>query len=296
MRPILTSLALLAAPPALAEPPQVVTDIAPVHSLVSMVMGELGTPILLLDAAQDPHHVTLRPSQARALTDAAAVVWIGPALTPWLEKPVGTLSDSATIVTLMDAPGTTLIAAEDHDHAEDGHEDDHHDGTDPHAWLDPHNAALWLISITATLQALDPENSETYAVNARTASAAIDQAEADIAARLAPYRDARFVVAHDAFAYFAGRFGLDLGNAISASDAAPPSAARMAELHDALEGVTCGFREPQQNPAALDALLAGTEIPQAILDPLGTALAPGPELYPDLLRAMADNIAACAMK
>lgn len=296
MRPILTTLALLAAPPALAEPPQVVTDIAPVHSLVSMVMGELGEPILLLDAAQDPHHVTLRPSQARALADAAAVFWIGPALTPWLEKPVSTLSDSATIVTLMGLPGTTLIAAEDHGHDEDGHEDDHHDGTDPHAWLDPDNAALWLVAIATTLQALDPENSNTYAVNARAAVAVIDEVETDIAARLAPYRDDRFVVAHDAFAYFAGQFGLELGDAITASDAAPPSAARMAELHDALEGVTCGFREPQQNPAALDALLAGTDIPQTILDPLGTALPPGPELYPNLLRAMADSIAACVAK
>ena len=66
MRQFLAALVLIWATTARAEPPQVVTDIAPIHSLVSEVMGNLGKPALLLDAGSDPHHITLRPSQARA--------------------------------------------------------------------------------------------------------------------------------------------------------------------------------------------------------------------------------------
>ena len=48
-------LALIAPLPALAEPPQIVTDIAPIHSLVSQVVGDLATPSVLVDSASNPH-------------------------------------------------------------------------------------------------------------------------------------------------------------------------------------------------------------------------------------------------
>ena len=75
---------------ALAEVPKVVTDIAPVHSLVSMVMGDLGEPSLLVDGASDPHAFQLKPSQAAALQDARLIVWIGPDMTPcWIVLSMG---------------------------------------------------------------------------------------------------------------------------------------------------------------------------------------------------------------
>ena len=55
---------------AVAEVPRVVTDIAPVHSLVAQVMAGVGVPDLLIDQATSPHHFALRPSQARALQEA----------------------------------------------------------------------------------------------------------------------------------------------------------------------------------------------------------------------------------
>lgn len=50
----LSSSALLAASTAVAEVPKVVTDIAPVHALVSQVMGDLGQPDLLVDPGNSP--------------------------------------------------------------------------------------------------------------------------------------------------------------------------------------------------------------------------------------------------
>ena len=72
--------------PALAEVPKVVTDIHPVHALVAQVMGDLGTPDLLLERGASEHDFQLRPSQAASLADADLVVWIGPELTPWLNR------------------------------------------------------------------------------------------------------------------------------------------------------------------------------------------------------------------
>ena len=99
------SLALTTLPAAaMAEVPKVVTDIPPVQALVAQVMGDLGSPVLLLEKGADEHDFQLRPSQMRAVADANLVVWIGPELTPWLDRAMA--ANSGTSLALLDAAGT----------------------------------------------------------------------------------------------------------------------------------------------------------------------------------------------
>ena len=44
-----------------ADGPRVVADIAPIHSLVSMVMDGVGQPQLLVPQNISPHHYSMRP-------------------------------------------------------------------------------------------------------------------------------------------------------------------------------------------------------------------------------------------
>ena len=64
------------AAPAHAETPRVIADIAPVHSLVAAVMGDVASPDLLLPQRADPHAFQMRPSQMRALSQADLVFWV----------------------------------------------------------------------------------------------------------------------------------------------------------------------------------------------------------------------------
>lgn len=271
---------------ALAEP-QVVTDIAPVHSLVSAVMSGVGEPQLLLEANADPHHLALRPSQARSLASADAVFWIGPALTPWLEDPVDALSGQARAVALMKVPGTHLIDADDDDH-DHGH-------VDPHAWLDPENGVIWVDAIARTLSELDPPNAALYTANAARKTVELAKLQADLARELSQVKDRRFLVAHDAFSYFGQRFDLSLGHSVTKSDAEAPSARQLAELRDELDSrpASCAFREPQQSDAVLETVLAGSDTPIAILDPLGSEIQPGAMLYDEMLRNLASTVLTC---
>lgn len=147
MRPVFRSvpvslglMATLLSTAALAEVPKVATDIAPVHSLVAQVMGDLGEPALIVRPGASPHGYSMRPSEAQALEEADLVVWVGEALTPWLEGPIDTLGEGATRIELMSVEGTILheyregatFAAHDHgdheghDHEEaKGHDHDH---------------------------------------------------------------------------------------------------------------------------------------------------------------------------
>ena len=104
MRPeFLLSFALLATP-TLAEVPAIVADTPVTASLVQQVMGDLGQPALLLDKGADPHDFQLRPSQARALQDAGLLVWVGPDLTPWLDRAAADLPPPRQLPLLARSP------------------------------------------------------------------------------------------------------------------------------------------------------------------------------------------------
>ncbi len=296
---------------ALAEVPKVVTDIPPVHSLVSLVMGDLGQPELLLEPGASEHHFQLRPSQARAVAGADLVVWVGPELTPWLERPLGLRPEGADTLGLLATDGTErqdyLGGDDDHDH-DHGHDHNHdhghdhghsHDGVDPHAWLDPVNGLRWLQVISAELGRLDPTNAATYASNASRAAEAIAAAEDHARNRLAPLSQAHFATFHDAYGYYTGHFGLQPAASLSLGDASTPGAKRLSELRAKIEAgsIICLFPEAQHDPAQLTQLAEGTGARiGGALDPVGSMMEPGPALYPALISGMADTLADCLGK
>ena len=329
--------------PAFAEVPKVITDIHPVHALVAQVMGDLGTPELLLERGASEHDFQLRPSQAASLADADLVVWIGPELTPWLDRALDGIGESGARLGLLALPGTETRdfsadgahaghdhgaeekvaeeahdhdhghdhaaeekAAEDHDHGHDhGHEEtaaaehDHghsHDGTDPHAWLDPANAEVWLAAIAVELGRLDAENAATYAANAEAAIARVQALDAEVAQILAPVQGKPVVVYHDAYGYFAAHYGLDVFGSVALGDATAPGAARLSDLRAGIEAGTpvCLFPEAQHDPALITQLADGTGAKVgAALDPNGSTQDPGPGAYDGLMRSLAQAMADC---
>ncbi|GAB4264068.1 MAG: zinc ABC transporter substrate-binding protein [Pararhodobacter sp.] len=310
--PRLALAALLAAPPlaALAEVPRVVADTPIAHSFAAMVLGDLGTPELLLDRGGDPHHAQLRPSQARAVASADLVVWSGASLAPWMDRVIDSLNtgvalDLSAVEGLHRQPFQPSVLfgnADGHDahddHADhDDHDHDHgdlEDAIDPHLWLDPENAAPWLSAIATQLGTLDPANAATYGANAAAATASIAALDARLREILAPVGDAGLVMHHAAYGYFARAYDLNILGTVTLGDAADPGAARLAALRDALAGATCIFPESNHAPAhvALVADGAGLRI-GAPLDPAGVMLEPGADLYARTLLSLAEAIAAC---
>jgi zinc transport system substrate-binding protein len=287
---------------AAGDVPAVAADIPPVHSLVARVMGDLGEPVLAVRPGTSPHGHAMRPSEAAALRSADLVVWVGPSLAAWFGEAVGNLSDARSLP-LEEVAGTrrlpareTAIFAEAHDH---DHDEAHHGhaagGIDPHTWLAPANARLWLDAIAAALSEIDPENAEAYRRNAQAGLAEIDAATADADAVLAPVRDVPFLAVHDAYQYFEEAFGLAAAGAIVGTDAVEPGAARVADLRDLVErnGIACLVDETAAGRGIAATIAAETGARRVTVDPLGAALEAGPGLYPALLRGMAEDLAGC---
>ncbi|MDA5095236.1 zinc ABC transporter substrate-binding protein [Aliiroseovarius sp. KMU-50] len=304
-RATLLSLACLLSSPSLAESPNVVTDIAPIHSIVAQVMEGVGTPDLILPPGASPHGYAMRPSEAAALENADLVVWVGLELTPWLEKPLRTISANTSQLALLEHKDTmrltnretALFAPEEHEDEHDHDAHNHSDGaTDPHVWLDPENARIWLDVIAEALSNLDPANAQAYQDNAARAEAKLTRQIDEIRTQLARLKDTPYIVFHDAYQYFEARFDLAATGAISMSDATRPSPARIAELKTAIKqaDIRCALTEPQFNSSLFETVFEDTKASIRVIDPLGTKLTPGTTLYGDLINDMARGLTSCA--
>jgi zinc transport system substrate-binding protein len=329
-RPLPTGLLLAAALltlPAVArasEPPAVIASFKPVHSLAAAVMQGVGTPALLVEGAASPHTYSMRPSDAAKLDAADVVFWIGPALEAFLVRPVATLAADASVLEIEEIPGLTLYppreggvwaphsdahegeehADEEHEHDEEEHAEEEHAGedheheagtVDAHLWLDPGNAKTIAAAMAESLAAADPANAAAYRANAADLAARIDALDAELAAELAPVRDRPFIVFHDAYQYFEAHYGLAAAGSITVSPDQPPGAKRLSEIRATIaeRGAACVFREPQFEPALIDLVIEGSGARQGELDPEAAALAEGPELYFEMMRGLARNIAGC---
>lgn len=312
-RALLLSLCLsaLVTAAAAAPPPRVVVSIAPLHSLAAGVMAGVAEPELLLSAASSPHVSALRPSQRRSLHRAELVFWVGPELEPFLIKPLqaGTARSEAL---LRGAPtrlplrrggvwGDHVLS---HDrHFDERHDDRHHDEQaddpatatlDPHFWLDPVNARASVGRMAAALAELDPGRAEVYRGNAARLSTELEHLEQRLRERLRAVR-ADYLVFHDAYQYFEHRFGLRPLGAVALEPSLLPGAGRLRALREALHArrARCVFSEPQFPPRLLAALVEGSQIETAELDPLGASLEPGPGLYFELLEKLGDGLVRC---
>ncbi len=285
----------LGAAPAVAEI-KVAATIKPVHSLVAAVMGDVGEPALLLDGPASPHVTALRPSQARIIEDSDVVFAVGEDLEAFLHRLIEN-DDGTRIVELAEAPGIELLDYRQIDDHEDDHEggDHEHGNVNPHIWLDPSNARAMAKHIAEVLGTADPGNAERYSDNAEALISDLNELESELADRLSPVKDRPFLVFHDAYPYFEGRFGLEGLGAIVLNPETPPGARRLMEIRHRIEeaGVACVFSEPQFEIGYVTTVLEGTGARTASLDPLGVNVEAGPDAYRRMLTGLTETLADC---
>lgn len=313
---------LLVAGSAHAEAPKVLASIAPVHSLVSMVMEGVGQPELLVPATASDHDFAMKPSDLRKIAAADLVVWIGESLEAYLAKPLET--EGTADLELIDASGIDArpfagmagdghapadtgehgreASADEADGAADGlaqaeagehgHE---HSGLDPHVWLDPVRAQAITGAVAGKLAELDPENAARYRQNAAAAVAALAELDAEIVSRLAPVGGKPFITFHDGYSYFVQRYGLRQVGQLTVDPEQRAGAASVRALRDevAAQGVTCAFVEPQFDAGVIETLAGETGMKIGVLDALGADLEPGSSLYSGLLRKNTKAFEAC---
>jgi zinc transport system substrate-binding protein len=150
---------------------------------------------------------------------------------PFVERLIS--SDEYSNVKFIEtANGITLIQSDDeHDNE---HEETHKSTYNPHIWLDPVLAQYQVTVIEDTLVEIDPENKQYYEDNANKYITKLENLDLKIKNELANCKKDTFVPFHNAYTYFANRYGLMV---FPLSGVSPESEATAAELREFVDYV-----------------------------------------------------------
>ena len=266
-------------------------DIAPIHSLVSLVVGDRMSVELIVPSNQSPHDFALKPSQVRSINQSDLIVFVSEGFTPSLSRYLKTLNRGSALLNLAD----TLTSETQDEQTEDEHAADSHDHhpNDEHTWLDPRNAIVWLAHIADVVATLDESNRAEYQQNSTKAIAEIRATHLNLIDKLANVSDVPYIVYHDAYQHFAHSFNLADPLAIALSDARAPGAAKIKQIRTAAVTSKCVFAEVQHDDAMVDTVSSGLSVKRGTLDPLGSEISIGPGLYSALMQNLAQSFIDC---
>ncbi|MCX5979305.1 MAG: metal ABC transporter substrate-binding protein [Chloroflexi bacterium] len=239
--------------------------------LAQLALGDNVMIETIVPAGVDVHTFEPSPADAQKLAGADLIVMNGLGLDEWalslLEAAGKSEEDVLELAEGIDESNAWVyLEGEEHDAAApDAHG---HGGSDPHIWLDPKGAAIYVDRIAARVAAELPER----------------------AAEIESARDAF----HDAFGYFARAYGIEIVGVAVEAPGQEPSAKEIAALIDAIKaaGVTSVFSEAQFPSKVLDQVAAetgATVLENLYSDALGDAPA---NSYLGAMRANASAILA----
>jgi len=275
--------------------PRVIVSIKPLHSLVAGVMKDVAIPQLLVKGGNSPHGYTLRPSDARSLSKADMVVWVGPELESFLAKPLKTLGKQAYSLELEQALKDRLLQKRQTGAWEvpaHHHHGGHESAADLHLWLDP-KIAQQIVTLTAeALIDIDPEHRQQYQRNSKNVISQLQQLDKKLKAQLAPVKGVPYIVFHSAYQYLEAAYGLNAVGSITIDPDRKPGAKRIKEIRDKIINLKarCVFSEPQFESKLVETVIEGTNARRGTLDPLGADLVPEPNAYFLLMMRLGDHL------
>ena len=220
---------------------EVVVTTTQLASITHVIGGERIEVKALLQPNVDPHAFEPKPSTVEASTEAAMFVMSGAGLDSWFARVIKTSGSGAPV---FDASiGLNLRAGDAEEPA-----------GDPHWWHDPRNVVIVANRLAGALAKVDPKGNAVFAKNARLFIADVRKMDAANAhlINLIPKAKRKLVTNHDAFGYFAARYGLRVVGTVlgSLSSSASPNAKDTAALITKIrrQHVPAIFTESSINP------------------------------------------------
>jgi zinc/manganese transport system substrate-binding protein len=268
------------------QPPTVVTTFLPAYCFTVNVAGPFATVQNLLPDGVSPHDYQLSPSDLRKLSAADLVVVNGLGLDDWLGKTArgaGT-TRNARLVELAEGLGPQLIREAGHSH---GADEASAAGADvnPHFWLDPLLAAHAVTNVLRGFEAIDPAHAADYRRNAAAYVERLHALDAVLRTAIAGFTRREIVTHHNAFPYFARRYGLTVLGVVEEVPELAPSPRQLNRLHALIRrhNVPVVFTEPQSSPQLVRQIALDLGVPVEPLDTLETGPLT-PSAYEDGLR------------
>ena len=260
---------LVAVPTSNARPLHIVATTAMIAEPLTQIVGKKATVTTLIKSGLDPHSYRPTRSDIATLSTADAIIWTSHQLEPRFKKPIGRLARHIPTLYLVEHFSPKELIA-------------HGKATDPHLWMDPNlwHKALGL-SVEFTAQ-LDPANARLYRRNLQGYGARLQALDESIARLLQPVPTHQrvLITSHDAFGYFARRYGWEVQSLLGISTESEMSLATVERLVEFISRnhIPAVFSETAVPAKYLEALKQGVAS-------RGKQLVIGGPLYADSLAA-----------
>jgi ABC-type Zn uptake system ZnuABC Zn-binding protein ZnuA/ABC-type Mn2+/Zn2+ transport system permease subunit len=230
---------------------EVVATTTQIGDWVREVGGSAVAVDQILQPNTDPHEYEPRPSDVAGAADAKLVFASGDNLDSWVDQVV---SDSGSDAAVVDLGATVPVRLPGESSGEEASK------YDPHWWHDPRNTEAAVSEIERRLALADPTRKREFARNAGAYLAKLRALDGGIARCVDSVAASRrkLVTDHDAFGYFAQRYGIEIVGAVipSQTTQSQPSAKDLSALAALIEreGVEAIFPETSLSSKVAEAI------------------------------------------
>ncbi len=197
--PALFLASLLSILPAAAQDRlKVVTTFTIIADMAQNVAGDAADVFSITKPGAEIHQYQPTPGDLIGAQDADLLLWNGLNLEQWFAQFLSNLGDVPS-VTVSDGVEPMGIG-----------EGPYAGKPNPHAWMSPTDALIYVNNIRAAFVAADPDNAQTYNANAAAYAAQITATVAPIREAIAAIPDSKrwLATSEGAFSYLARDFGL----------------------------------------------------------------------------------------
>ena len=180
------------------EKPKVITTFTVIADIARNVAGDAAVVDSITKPGAEIHNYQPTPRDILKAQDASLVLWNGLNLERWFEKFLANLNDvpSAVVSDGVEPMGIS--------------EGPYSGKPNPHAWMSPDNALIYVENIRKALAEHDPANAEYYAKNAAAYSAQLKALDEPLRKRFAkiPKNQRWLVTSEGAFSYLTRDYDL----------------------------------------------------------------------------------------
>jgi len=180
------------------KPFRVVTTFTVIQDIAQNVAGDAAIVESITKPGAEIHDYQPTPRDIVKAQSADLVIWNGMNLERWFEKFFYNVKDVPSIVV---SEGIEPMGIRDGPYT---------GKPNPHAWMSPTNAVIYVENIRKALVKHDPDNAETYNANAAAYTAKIKAMDAPLRKRLSaiPKEHRCLVTSEGAFSYLARDYGM----------------------------------------------------------------------------------------
>lgn len=180
---------------------KVVTTFTVIQDIAQNVAGDAATVESITKPGAEIHEYEPTPKDIVKAQSADLILWNGLNLERWFERFFQNIKDKPAVVV---TEGITPLSI---------YEGPYKDAPNPHAWMSPSNALIYVENIKNALVKYDPQNADTYQKNAAVYAEKIKQLDKPLREKLSQIpADQRWLVTSEgAFSYLAKDYDLKEG-------------------------------------------------------------------------------------